>query len=128
MSNPADRVRAVDRIDTGPRFTEADAIRLNRLMRGTDTLEMLTSLLKSGMAGDVAVVSSFGAESAVLLHLVSRVDPAIPRELSDPDALWRIAQQDKKARSGRVPMVVPCALGVRTTVELSLDALRRALR
>jgi len=78
MSNPADRVRAVDRIDTGPRFTEADAIRLNRLMRGTDTLEMLTSLLKSGMAGDVAVVSSFGAESAVLLHLVSRVDPAIP--------------------------------------------------
>jgi len=78
MSNSADRVRAVDRIDTGPRFTEADAIRLNRLMRGTDTLEMLTSVLKSGMAGDVAVVSSFGAESAVLLHLVSRVDPSIP--------------------------------------------------
>ncbi len=71
-------VRAVDRIDTGPRFSEADAIRLNRLMRGTDTVEMLTSVLKSGLAGDVAVVSSFGAESAVLLHLVSRIDPAIP--------------------------------------------------
>jgi phosphoadenosine phosphosulfate reductase len=39
---------------------------------------MLTSVLKSGLAGDVAVVSSFGAESAVLLHLVSRVDPTIP--------------------------------------------------
>ncbi|MEJ5978736.1 phosphoadenylyl-sulfate reductase [Novosphingobium sp. PS1R-30] len=71
-------VRAVDRIDTGPRFTEADAIRLNRMFRGTETLEMLSSVLKSGAAGDVAVVSSFGAESTVLLHLVSRIDPNIP--------------------------------------------------
>ncbi len=78
MSTTVERVRAVDRIDTGPRFTEADAIRLNRLFRGTDTVEMLTSVIKSGLAGDVGVVSSFGAESAVLLHLISRVDPAIP--------------------------------------------------
>jgi len=78
MSNTAERVRAVDRIDTGPRFSDADAIRLNRLFRGTDTLEMLTSTLKSGLAGDVAIVSSFGAESAVLLHLVAQVDPNIP--------------------------------------------------
>lgn len=78
MSNMVERVRAIDRIDTGPRFTEADAIRLNRLFRGHETLEMLTSVLKSGLAGDVAVVSSFGAESAVLLHLVAQVDPAIP--------------------------------------------------
>jgi phosphoadenosine phosphosulfate reductase len=79
MSNTADTtVRAVDRIDTGPRFTEADAVRLNRLYRGTETVEMLSSVLKSGLAGDVAVVSSFGAESAVLLHLVAQVDPNIP--------------------------------------------------
>jgi phosphoadenosine phosphosulfate reductase len=72
------KVRAVDRIDTGPRFSEADAVRLNRIFRGSDTLEMLTSVLQSGLAGDVAVVSSFGAESAVLLHLVAQVDPALP--------------------------------------------------
>lgn len=72
------KVRTVDRIDTGPRFSEADAVRLNRMFRGSDTLEMLTSVLQSGLAGDVAVVSSFGAESAVLLHLVAQVDPAIP--------------------------------------------------
>lgn len=83
MSNTADRVRPpmsrrVDRIDTGPRFTEADAVRLNKLFRGHDTQDMLASLLKSGLAGDVAVVSSFGAESAVLLHLVAQVDPSIP--------------------------------------------------
>jgi phosphoadenosine phosphosulfate reductase len=78
MSNMVDLVRAVDRIDTGPRFSEADAIRLNRLYRGTETIEMLSGVLRDGLAGDVAVVSSFGAESAVLLHLVSRIDPSIP--------------------------------------------------
>ena len=67
-----------DRIDTGPRFREADAVRLNRLYRGNDTLEMLTSVLHDGLAGEVAVVSSFGAESAVLLHLVSQIDPGLP--------------------------------------------------
>lgn len=74
--NEATRIR--DRIDTGPRFAEADAVRLNRLFRGTETTEMLETLLKERMAGDVAIVSSFGAESAVLLHLVSRVDPTVP--------------------------------------------------
>jgi phosphoadenosine phosphosulfate reductase len=74
--NELARIR--DRIDTGPRFAEADAVRLNRLFRGTDTLEMLETMLKERMAGDVGIVSSFGAESAVLLHLVSRVDPTVP--------------------------------------------------
>ncbi|TCM36794.1 phosphoadenylyl-sulfate reductase [Novosphingobium sp. ST904] len=69
--------RIRDLIDTGPRFDEADAVRLNRLFRGTETTEMLETVLKEGMAGDVAIVSSFGAESAVLLHLVSRVDPGV---------------------------------------------------
>jgi phosphoadenosine phosphosulfate reductase len=70
--------RVRDRIDTAARFTEADAVRLNRLFRGADTAEMLETLLREQMAGDVAVVSSFGAESAVLLHIVSQVDPNIP--------------------------------------------------
>ena len=33
---------------------------------------------RASSPGDVAVVSSFGAESAVLLHLVAQVDPTIP--------------------------------------------------
>ncbi len=76
MSSIAARV--IDRIDTGPRFGEADAVRLNRLYRGADTREMLAGVLKDRVAGDVAVVSSFGAESAVLLHLIASVDPATP--------------------------------------------------
>jgi phosphoadenosine phosphosulfate reductase len=74
----AEQVRSTDRIETGPRFTESDAIRLNNLFRGTDTPEMLRNVLQDKLIGDVAVVSSFGAESAVLLHLVAQVDPGIP--------------------------------------------------
>jgi phosphoadenosine phosphosulfate reductase len=71
-------LRRIDLIDLTPRFTEADAVRLNNLFRGTDTPEMLRTLLGEHMLGDVAVVSSFGAESAALLHLVASVDPATP--------------------------------------------------
>lgn len=72
------RARAVDRIDTSPRYSESDAIRLNNMFRGRDTVEMLEAVLKDQMLGDVAVVSSFGAEAVVLLHLISRIDPNVP--------------------------------------------------
>jgi phosphoadenosine phosphosulfate reductase len=70
--------RIADRINTAPRYTEADAIRLNNMFRGRDTDEMLTVLLKENMLGDAAIVSSFGAESAVLLHLIGSIDPTVP--------------------------------------------------
>ena len=72
----ASRVRDV--IDTGPRFTQADAIRLNNLFRGSDAAEMLAAVIADKMVGEAAIVSSFGAESAVLLHLVTQVAPAMP--------------------------------------------------
>lgn len=78
MNAPAGKLRTVDRIDTGPRFTAHDAVRLNNLFRGSDTQTMLEGVLKERLAGDVAAVSSFGAESAVLLHLIASVDPGVP--------------------------------------------------
>ena len=71
-------LRAIDRLDTGPRFTEQDAIRLNRMFRGAETEEWLRAVIEGSLAGDTAVVSSFGAESAVLLHLISQIDPNVP--------------------------------------------------
>ncbi len=71
-------VRRIDRLDTAPRFVEHDAVRLNRMFRGSSTQEMLESVIKDSLAGDLAVVSSFGAESAVLLHLIAQVDANIP--------------------------------------------------
>ncbi len=72
------QLRAIDRLDTAPRFSEHDAIRLNRMFRGSETEEWVSAVLRDGLAGDVAIVSSFGAESAALLHLVSRIDPSVP--------------------------------------------------
>ncbi|KUO56221.1 MAG: phosphoadenosine phosphosulfate reductase [Sphingomonadales bacterium BRH_c42] len=71
------QLRSIDRIDTGPRFSAADAIGLNRMFRGSSTQEMLQSVIRDGLAGEIAVVSSFGAESAVLLHLIAQVDPSV---------------------------------------------------
>ncbi len=70
--------RTIDRIDTAPRYTESDAIRLNNMFRGRDTVEMLEVLLRESMLGDAAIVSSFGAESSVLLHLIGSIDPSVP--------------------------------------------------
>ncbi|MGN6280006.1 MAG: phosphoadenylyl-sulfate reductase [Sphingomonas sp.] len=72
----ASRVRDV--IDTGPRYTQADAIRLNNLFRGNDAGEMLAAVIADRLVGEAAIVSSFGAESAVLLHLVTRAAPDMP--------------------------------------------------
>ncbi len=71
-------VRTVDRIDTAPRYADIDAIRLNNMFRGRDTDEMLEIVLGEQMLADVAVVSSFGAESAVLLHLLATVNANLP--------------------------------------------------
>ena len=78
MNAPLGAIRAIDRLDTAPRFTAHDAVRLNNLFRGSDTLTMLEGVLREGLAGETAAVSSFGAESAVLLHLLATIDPAVP--------------------------------------------------
>ena len=70
--------RRIDRIDTGPRFTEADAALLNARFAGVETREMLRAVIAEGLAGRIGVVSSFGAESAILLHMVAQIDPALP--------------------------------------------------
>jgi len=74
----AETARKLDVIDARPRFTTADAIALNNRFAKMDSAEMLREVIGQKLVGEIAVVSSFGTESAVLLHLVSRVDPAIP--------------------------------------------------
>lgn len=75
MGEPA---RKIDIIDARPAFTQADADALNARFEGVQAEDMLRALFNEGNLGEVAVVSSFGTESAVLLHLVSSVDPTIP--------------------------------------------------
>lgn len=65
--------RQPDRLRIAP-----DPIALNAQFAGVPTAAMLAAVLASGVLGRVAVVSSFGAESAVLLHLVANAAPETP--------------------------------------------------
>lgn len=71
-------LRKIDVIDARPHYTQADADALNARFEGVDTQTMLRTVFAEGLAGEVAVVSSFGTESAVLLHLVAEADRTVP--------------------------------------------------
>jgi phosphoadenosine phosphosulfate reductase len=72
--------RAFDRAGTGA----ADPLILAKLgqlqdaAKGRDAHGILQLALEGEFKGKSAVVSSFGAESAVLLHMVAEIDPATP--------------------------------------------------
>ena len=70
------------------RFEPHHAYVLNQRYRGTETLDLLRELLAEPSLRRMAVVSSFGAESAVLLHLVAQVDPALPVLLVETGRLF----------------------------------------
>ena len=75
MTAPA---RLPDVIDTAPAITADAVAALNARFAGVSAADMLAELLAGELLGRVAVVSSFGAESAVLLDLVATVDRSIP--------------------------------------------------
>lgn len=51
---------------------------LNQRFKHHGATSVLSAALRDGVVGDVAMVSSFGAESVALLHLVAMVDPKTP--------------------------------------------------
>jgi len=69
--------RQVDRIDSAARWTQEDVDSLNNRFADSTPQEMLAAVIKENLVGTLAVVSSFGTESAVLLHLVASVDPSV---------------------------------------------------
>ena len=85
MAEPA---RIPDVIDTAPAFTLADVARLTAKYAGVDTQRMLADLLSGELKGRVAAVSSFGAESAVLLDMVAKVDRDVPVIFLDTGKLF----------------------------------------
>jgi phosphoadenosine phosphosulfate reductase len=65
-----------DFIDSGVRTLRS--IGLSRRYENLTALALLAQLAERDFAGTMALVSSFGADSAVLLHMVSRIDPGMP--------------------------------------------------
>ena len=75
--------RALDRIDVRPTYTAEDAAAYEARFAGVPAPEMLRTLLTGELHGQIAAVSSFGTESAVLLHMVAQADPATPVVFTD---------------------------------------------
>jgi phosphoadenosine phosphosulfate reductase len=74
----AEAARVLDTIDARPAFTRADAAAMQARFEGVGAADMLRELLTGELAGRIASVSSFGAESAVLLHMVASIDVDVP--------------------------------------------------
>lgn len=64
------------------------AERRNLLHRKSDAQTVLKHALDDLAIGKVALVSSFGAESVVLLHMVSQIDPDTPVLFVDTEMLF----------------------------------------
>jgi len=62
-----------------------------------------------GMAAARGLIESDAAERVE--KLLGRLGLPVRRAGLDADEIWRIMQHDKKARGGRVRMVLPVALG-----------------
>ena len=64
------------------------AERRNLLHRNSDTETLLKHVLTDVQIGKVALVSSFGAEAVVLLHMVSEIDKSTPVIFLDTEMLF----------------------------------------
>lgn len=51
---------------------------LGERYRGAGSRTLLEAMIRDEFAGSIALVSSFGAEAAVLLHMVAGIDPKTP--------------------------------------------------
>lgn len=81
----------------------ANAQVLNRMHSASSPEVLLEDVIRTQYTGGVALVSSFGADSAVLLHMVAQIDPATPVLFLETGMLFPETlayQQDLAARLG----------------------------
>jgi phosphoadenosine phosphosulfate reductase len=67
---------------------QSQVVMLNRLDTGKDPQDILRPAL-SMLSGEMALVSSFGADSVVLLHMVAQIAPDTPVLFIDTQMLFR---------------------------------------
>ncbi|MFC3695210.1 phosphoadenylyl-sulfate reductase [Chenggangzhangella methanolivorans] len=65
------------------------AAHLDRRFRGAGAHEVIEAAVETLFRGRVTMVSSFGADSAVLLHLLSEVDASVPVTFIDTGQLFQ---------------------------------------
>ncbi len=78
MSEEAAMDRVGEAVAIGDRRAGTHAAALATRYRGLEGTDLLRPLIESEFKGRIAVVSSFGAEAAVLLSLVAEIDASVP--------------------------------------------------
>lgn len=66
---------------------------LNARYRGADAEDILRDAIEREWVGKIAVLSSFGAEAAVGLHMIAQIDPATPVVFLDTGRLFAQTEQ-----------------------------------
>jgi len=65
-------------VPTDAQRNSARLLELRERYRGAGAQEMLEGFIRREFPGELAVVSSFGSEAVVLLHMLSEIDPGTP--------------------------------------------------
>lgn len=109
-----DLLRIADRIDVRHDEHGLDVAALNQRFADAATPDLLAVVLGERLLGRIALVSSFGSESAVLLHLVAQIDADTPILFLDTGKHFpeTLAYRD----------TLTAALGLSTVISLSPDA------
>ena len=79
--------RRIDTLDLGRVYTAKDAAAFEERFAGIDAPAMLAAVIPE-LGPRLAAVSSFGAESAVLLHIVASVDSLLPVVFTDTEKMF----------------------------------------
>lgn len=82
-----------------------DAGELLRRYGRRDGLDLLRPLIQDVFPGRIALVSSFGIESAVLIDLVAQVDPAVPVLVLDTGQLFEETKEYWEQLEARLGLV-----------------------
>ncbi|WP_439815674.1 phosphoadenylyl-sulfate reductase [Zavarzinia sp. CC-PAN008] len=93
--DPGERARAL----------RDEAAALNARYGGLDARGLIAAMVEGVFPGRIAMVSSFGAESAVLLDLVAQVDPAVPVIFLDTGKLFGETLRYKEALGERLGLM-----------------------
>jgi phosphoadenosine phosphosulfate reductase len=75
---------------------------LNRRFANSGSRRMLETVLREQRHQRIAVVSSFGADSVVLLHLVASIDPSLPVLFIDTGKLFGDTHRYRESVAGRL--------------------------
>jgi len=78
MASQAQKIEEQARTLLTPDQVRDRAAELSQAYEGLSGHALLQSMIKHELRGQIALVSSFGAESAVLLHMVAAIDPSTP--------------------------------------------------